>query len=510
MKKSFVSFALACIFLASCNKEEVISVEVPLECAEVECESGHLNFATTRAFEEHIAGIAWNVSGYATKSSSRLSIPAEFVSIADRKRNLALTKSSSSGEMSPEEYEIMLAESLLVDPVLTEVLDTDLTIGVEDRIYKITEYGTFSIEVSEAEQLPGVIRNFDKSRADFLENGESIRLGGSAIFTNTFGESHSPEKESAILSKALETKAARQSSVFVNDFHRGYGTVDYEWKNRSLWQKFWDMIRGRKVFRENEFDDTHRVQVSLYDVNYLFYASAGLKCEMQSCRPCRVGKRWVPCNAEDIAIGFNKVYGRMKFNNPRNYSEISPTSSGYWSKFTGRIDGVTSDFIHGIMKLDVLRDWANEKIFVCIPSFDMAGKTFTNTEIGNRLFYAAEDKVLDFLKSQAGKHSVDLETGIRRRIQPEDPRAAYFVWGESTVVYNEEKPFVMGVRHFGSGSSKTATFDTSFGFSINISNGKADTPRGFLPTEFDIDEIDAFGAVKYGGKWKGVRFTTDK
>ena len=54
---------------------------------------------------------------------------------------------------------------------------------------------------------------------------------------------------------------------------------------------------------------------------------------------------------------------------------------------------------------------------------------------------------------------------------------------------------------YNSVSSKTIRFDQSFGFSFN--NGKV---KGFLPSEFKIENIDAFGAALYRGQWRGVRF----
>ena len=90
---------------------------------------------------------------------------------------------------------------------------------------------------------------------------------------------------------------------------------------------------------------------------------------------------------------------------------------------------------------------------------------------------------------------------IQKRIQPKDPRIAYMVWGESDMTFDKSKPYIMGVMEYNSVSSKTIRFDQSFGFSFN--NGKV---KGFLPSEFKIENIDAFGAALYRGQWRGVRF----
>ncbi len=86
---------------------------------------------------------------------------------------------------------------------------------------------------------------------------------------------------------------------------------------------------------------------------------------------------------------------------------------------------------------------------------------------------------------------------------PKDPKLAYFVWGVSTIGFDKEHPFITGVKEFSDLKSKSIIFDRSFGFNIS---GK--TITGFLPSEFDIKGIDAFGAAYYDNRWLGVRITT--
>ena len=89
---------------------------------------------------------------------------------------------------------------------------------------------------------------------------------------------------------------------------------------------------------------------------------------------------------------------------------------------------------------------------------------------------------------------------IEERIKPTDPRIAYFVWGSSEYSFDKSKPYICGVKHYGAGSSRVVRFNRSFGFNYN------GIISPFLPSEFTINYFDGFGAVKYGGKWLGVRF----
>jgi len=116
----------------------------------------------------------------------------------------------------------------------------------------------------------------------------------------------------------------------------------------------------------------------------------------------------------------------------------------------------------------------------------------------NRLYNLPPDFVYGFLKSQAGKW---VYSPIKKQIQPKDPRVSYLVWGNSTVTYNEDKSYIMGVKEYSKRESKSIRFDQSFGFNFN--NGSV---SGFTPTEFKIKDLDVFGAAYYNGQWKGVRF----
>lgn len=94
---------------------------------------------------------------------------------------------------------------------------------------------------------------------------------------------------------------------------------------------------------------------------------------------------------------------------------------------------------------------------------------------------------------------------IEKKITPKDPRIAYYIWGNSEYTFDKARPYIMGVKEYGSQKSKTVRFSQSFG--LNYTGGLI-TP--FLPDKFSIKNIDCFGAVKYNGNWKGVRFVGDK
>ncbi|MBQ7222019.1 MAG: hypothetical protein IJS02_00945 [Bacteroidales bacterium] len=495
--------AFSLFALVSCAKDEVIAApEHAAPAGEICVVDGHLEFQSDDAFESYFTSlITQNLSSTKSVISGNLN---GFKSIRQRKEELSLTKGGDSEEMTEEEYELMIAENLLLDPALAEVMDCDLSIAINGRLYKITPYGTFSVDLSDSDLMDDIIDGFDGSLVKTLQNGQTVSLGGSATFTNTFGAGSSTES----ILEMVPTKALPQVGSFTNTLHLGYGTVDYKWENQSLLLKFCDLIRGKNVSKECSFDATHRVKVSLYDVNYLFYASTGIKCEMQTQKKLLFVKYWVSDVAENIAVGFNKLYGELLMKNPRNYLNLSAGSSKYWSRFSSSIEGIGSDFVYGDTGLDIIKEWASD-MCVFMPCYEFRGQVCSNTAIGNDLYDATPANVFTWLKSQSGKQPANLMTGTRRRLADKDPKVAYFVWGLNNTSYIREKPYLMGVKEYGRGSSAAVRIDTSFGFTVNFNmvNGVSSL-GGFLPTEFNIAEVDAFGAAKYNGKWKGVRFIT--
>jgi hypothetical protein len=428
----------------------------------------------------------------------------EFAISGDYEKEPTLFKEEQAEElecMTEDEYRVNKAEAIIPDDYLEELLDTTMRIEVEKRLYKITPYGTFSVGRDSANLIDDAIASFDTTLISSHQNGEYINLPNGVVFTNSFGEKSEindwvVEDSNVCLDTVAITRAVGDEDI--PRFHEIYNCTSNHWKNHSVWQKFWDKIRGKDVNRENNFDSKHRVQVTVFNINYAFYASAGIKVAMQRRKKFLFAKYWVNTDAEKLAIGFNYVYGVMKLKNPASYSSISPTTSTQWGRFKGAINGIISDYVYGIYhKLPVVKDWVDD-IYMFLPEVTISNNTYPNRDMMNTLYNLPPKYVYRFLKDQAGK---TVYGPISKRIRPTDPRIAYYVWGENNINYNSEKPYIIGVKEYGRGSHKTVRFDQSCGFNLNNF-----AVTGFLPSEFKIKEIDAFGAAYYNNRWKGVRF----
>lgn len=404
-------------------------------------------------------------------------------------------------EMTEDEFNVMKAENLLFDDIMTHMVDTTLRVCVEGRLYKITDQGTFSIDVKKEKLLDESIRKFNPELKLQLDPGASIALDENVVFTKTFSDKSIQYAEFELVDEQIEeplTRAASDNKYTENAFHLNYNTKSYLWKNHSVVQKFFDWLRGKDVSRENKFSKNHRVQMKVFDVNYGFYASAGIKVNMQKRKKFLGIPYWKGEKASKIVIGFNGLDGIMKYNNPRNYSTINPTMNKNWSTFVGTINNIQSKFFYGnYHKLKFIKDWTDD--IICLIPEIKVGNSDWREKVGNKLYDAPAQAIYSQLKSLENKY---IYSPVKKRITPTDPMMAYFVWGNTNTMFNKEHPYITGVKEYNNCKSKSVIFDRSFGFTFSNNGGLS----GFLPSEFDIKKLDVFGAAYYDRQWRGVRF----
>jgi hypothetical protein len=464
-------------------------------------EEGHLSFSTESDFENFIKEVLAFENGYESGLRSSFSKPriAGFVSLSDMTFEQLRSSNSDDEEMTLDEFNAMTANELLIDPVLSAVMDTTLRIEVGGNIFQINEFGTFSAPIHKRTEMEKAIASFDKSLITSTEAGSITELGNDVIFANSFGQGAVEE----LIEEDDDTPTLRSSS-FNNDLHTGYNVATYKWANRSLWQKFWDLMRGKDVTRENNFSSNRRVKVRVFNVNYILYTSAGISVNMQQRKTFLGIGYWTSANADRIAIGINKLQGDITHTNPRSFSSITPTNM---TIFQGAVSGTLSNWVYGNY-----RDWAfarewTENIIMFMPEVRLVGNTFPNSAMMNSFYNLPADLMYNFLRGQAGRI---INPITRQTIQTRDPRFTYLVWGNTVSTFNKDRVYMMGVREYpiqGNSkiSSKTVRFNQSFGINLSLNSGVLGG-SAFLPTKFNIEEIDCFGAAFYNGQWKGVRF----
>lgn len=117
-----------------------------------------------------------------TRANSEASIDQKVNSIS----NEDLKGLDELEEMTQDEYNVMKAENLLFDDIMTHMVDTTLRVCVEGRLYKITDQGTFSIDVKKEKLLDESIRTFNPELKLKVNPGASVALDENVTFTRTF------------------------------------------------------------------------------------------------------------------------------------------------------------------------------------------------------------------------------------------------------------------------------------------------------------------------------------
>lgn len=523
MKKFFYLLSIVLFLLSSCTEDDTFTNPVKANAKEVSevtiSDEGYLVFPTAKSLQDYIENIldsdstqSQSPSMFGSKSNSKFKSIAELSNqLSTLRANYNIQKQIKSQflsgseqgnniddleEMTQDEFNLMKAENLLLDDVMRHIVDTTLRISVEGRFYQITEKGTFSIEENKKDFMKKTIGRVD---CPVVPVGESVIIENDVVFTKTFPDENSVKNDNVELEYVLPRPPLVENNNYTdNTFHLNYNTKSYEWKNNSVFQKVLDFIKGKSVSRENNFSKNYRVQVKVFDVNYAFYASAGIKVSMQKRKKFLGIPYWKGVEAQKIVVGFNGLDGVLKYNNPKNYSTIDPSLNKNWGTFVGSLDGIQSKFFYGnYQNLKFIKDWTDD--IVCVmPEINIGNSDWKNS-LSNKLYNAPAKFIYGQLRDLENRY---IFNPIKRKIIPTEPKMAYLIWGNSSFTFNKEHPYIVGVKTYSACKSKSIVFDRSFGFTFI--SGKL--PIGFLPSEFDINKLDMFGAAYYDNQWRGIRF----
>lgn len=185
-----------------------------------------------------------------------------------------------------EEFFFQLkVDSLISEDFLTNVLNEDLTLGIANKIYKITEYGTFIADKAVKDRLDVVIANCDKNKVTQTSSEGLYNVVEGIDIQDSYnyiagGPEIEEEETSEIVTPDIKTYAYSFSAdPDVNS--KSYNINTFGRKSKTFVRKVWSSIFGKQPIRGNNFDKKHRVACELYQVNYFFYKSAGFKIWLQ-------------------------------------------------------------------------------------------------------------------------------------------------------------------------------------------------------------------------------------
>jgi len=388
----------------------------------------------------------------------------------------------------------MVAKNLLQDAILCNVMDTTLRIGIAGNIYKITDEGTFYAPYSNQNELLEKVKNFNdiKSNLIMVDSYKVYDLGDNVKFVYSFANSPISDNrvsENIIPLSKIKSKAQAPFSEYVSQ----YGLISEKWGTEWYYLPLYQWLFGKDEYAYNFFNDNRRISFELFNVNYVFYTSAGIKVKSEKIKKFLFVKYWASTPAEKMAIGFEKFDAVMTYNAPP--SNINPLYDKAYSSFASSMNGIAGKIIYrGYHNIDFIKDWVDE-IMSFVPTVDVLGTTYPSPEQLKKLYDTPATVVYSELKKLTGQYVFN---PIKKQIKTDDPRVAYIEWGSTSILI---KTYLRGVQEYTDLESKTIRFNQSGGF--YFFNGAI---KGYLPSTFAIKDIDVFAAAKYNGVWKGIRF----
>ena len=499
MKKVYLYSISLLICITSCSEDAITidnveSTESATNKMIEVTEDGYLNFKSQAAFDDYINSIS-DVKGTFTTRSAHAGL-AGFTSLNELQKNLTTLSTRSEDideegieEGNEDEYRLSIAQELIKDDVLNNVLDTTLRVSIADRFYKIAEQGTFYCDKKDIEEMPRIISSFDKNSLTPISDNV-YRINDRFYFYDSFGFiSGNPTSEDMELIEEepeLQTRSVAFGDINYNSSI--YGLNTYNWKNKTVLGKVTSWLFGKDVSRDQNFDKKHRIQCELFEVSYVFYASTGFKVKMQKRKKVWFVKYWVGTGAQDMVIGIERLSGKMKFN-------YNPGQVPDYGTFTHTWQGAVNNMVYaGLQRPTFVEDWVNAQIATIFPGI----KQFNFLKWKIEPWAWTENLTKDAIYSGLNSLTGQISTGVGKKLQKEDPRIAMMLGKRG-----ELETHLMGIQAFGARESKTIRFSQSGGVSISL-GGKI---VGYIPERFSITQAQVFGAVKYNGKWKGIRFT---
>lgn len=431
--------------------------------------------------DEEFADVPFFSNGQQLQDAIENGTIATHSSRNSRVRTIAEKRASIESRMilteTPDHYEISgvtddeihfleKVDSLIVDPVLEKVVSSNFMIRVADRIYKITNKGTFSFNAKNVTK-----QSIDRYVNEFQET-IGISDGDDVYYVPMPGELSAVP---FVPNNNNGTSEISPIDRIMYDDSMLFDLSTYKWQklDPSNWSTLFGLF-GTNITKHKNFDRKHRMFFKLFDVNYIFYHSAGLKVKFQVKRAFGI---WFNTKkgVERIAVGLEKLYATIRSN-----VEFATFPFPHLSDFTSSIEGQLAKVIYsGLAKCDFLKDLTN-------PMYSFHTKEVLSKKAAGFLLQDA----VSFLNEEYDQQYT-LRDPLGLFYNPRNSKADICLSGHKEF---DEKAYVIH-------------FMQSAGFTFLYSPGNGASVSGFLPYEIDIlSESSLYGALKYNGEWKGIRF----
>ncbi len=425
-----------------------------------------------------------------------------FVSLKEMK-NYQKTRSTvdeESEEGTEEEFHLASCQELIPDSRFENFLDTTMTVAIADTIYKITADGTFFTVKGSVEDLNKVSHEFDKDKLIRIDSkcyqaSKDVYLYDS--FGKLSGDTVNFELENNVDSKPKTRASARYylgQTESEND--QMYGLSTYRWKTN-----YWGLattlfgIFGTDGTETKEFDKNHRAKCNLYQIDYKFVETCGFTVKMQRKKKFLFVSYWVESTAENIAVGIEEFHGKTTLKMDFNNSPLNMVDRGH---YVDQAFGYVNNMVYtGLCRYPMLTDWLKQQKVINTVYAGIKGFDFLNVfkkdpwSYTNKLQKSAIYSGLKLMENKLGGKAIKNDFKL-------DANMALVFNGVGTL-----DNYIRGIEVYD-GNSKNITFSSSGGITVSCGGGFSITPLD--PEDFTIEGIRIFGAVKYDGKWRGIRF----
>lgn len=485
-------------------------------------EDGYLHFDSQQTFDEFYTearnAITTSAKSRAVTNSS-LSIPG-FSSIKDisaqcnaRNKSRAISESIEEDdydceEGNEDECRFAIANELIPDEALQCLLDTTLRIEIGNTYYRITGSGTLyaditykgrvdSLAVSDIVANTPVGSNLYEVDSDIyildtygrlLGNDDTTTQDNSGVY-NAYNPGGYPYHPPTTISPNAPT---REDSYFWGTEEENssyYSLIDRKWDAKTFVGDLLETLTGCKYIKEeNNFDKNHRVQCSLYNLDFAFVNAAGYKIELQKRKKFLFITYWTACSgAQDLVVGFENFQGSITI--PTPISLTNPVAI-----YESQLNGTVYNTVYaGLSKPTFIEDWAKD-FFPCIFQGALHNKLEEwKLNPGRYTDHLTKDMITLGTKTLFGK-TLD---GMRNALKKGDPILNINPYSE-----NKHDYYIYGINGWTGKNHMSIKFGLSFG--LNFSNGSLSS---WTPEKYEITHPQMFGAIKYNNQWRGVRFT---
>ena len=213
------------------------------------------------------------------------------------------------------------SDPLVPDPYLTEVLNENREIEIDNHIFKITEYGTFICTEDKFVTLLSLINSM-KNKTEQEVNSiltqnpvPSQEVGDTKLYEILPGIfRYDSYQELEEVTPITESTGNATSNNPINDIFLDQYIYDqlptYEFDSHTFVGGLIQSVFGRTKPHKENFDSQHRIKVNFYDVDFGFYASAGVNVKMQTKGWTGI---WRKLDTEEIRLGWDGLEVTVNF-----------------------------------------------------------------------------------------------------------------------------------------------------------------------------------------------------